>query len=146
MINLNKCTGSCNVLFPKERKHKNVKAFNMIPNKTEAKAMTQHISCDCKCKFNSTTCNSKQKRNKKTGQYECKNYCKCKKDYSWNLSTCICENSKYLKGVTVTPVTECVEVIIVIDIVSIKKSKYYSNKKDQYYSNKCYEYYFNRLS
>ena len=24
-----------------------------------------------------------------------KNYCNCKKDCSWNLSTCICENSNY---------------------------------------------------
>ena len=29
-------------------------------------------------------------------QCECKNYCTCKKDYSWNPSTCICENNKYL--------------------------------------------------
>ena len=26
----------------------------MMTNKNEAKAMTKHISCDCKCKFNST--------------------------------------------------------------------------------------------
>ena len=31
----------------------------MITNKGEAKAMTEHISFDYKCKFNSTTCNSK---------------------------------------------------------------------------------------
>ena len=35
MISLNKCTGSCNILYPKvcvpkETKHINVKAFNMI--------------------------------------------------------------------------------------------------------------------
>ena len=45
MISLNKCTGSCNVLPPKvcvsiETKDINVKAFNMIMNKREAKAMT----------------------------------------------------------------------------------------------------------
>ena len=79
MISLNKCTGSCNVLspkicVPKETKDINVKAFNMITNKNEAKAMTEHISCDCKCKFNSTTCNSNQKWNNKTCQCECKNY------------------------------------------------------------------------
>ena len=34
-----------------------VKALNMIRNKNESKAMAEHISCDCKCKFNSTTCN-----------------------------------------------------------------------------------------
>ena len=55
-----KCVGSCNVLSPKicvskETKDINAKAFNMITNKDEAKAMTVHISCDCKCKFDSTT-------------------------------------------------------------------------------------------
>ena len=66
MISLNKCTGSCSVLspkisVPKETKDINVKALNMITNKNEAKAMTEHISCDCKCKFNSTICNSNRK-------------------------------------------------------------------------------------
>ena len=42
-------TGSCNVLspkvcVPKETKDINIKAFNMITNKNEAKAMTKHIS------------------------------------------------------------------------------------------------------
>ena len=44
----------------KETKDINGKAFNMITNKIEAKKMTKHIACDCKCKFNSTTCNSNQ--------------------------------------------------------------------------------------
>ena len=87
MTSLNKCTGRCNVLFPKicvpkETKGINVKAFNMITNKNEAKAITKHISCDCKCKFSSTICNSNQKWNNETGQCECKNYLKCTKDYS----------------------------------------------------------------
>ena len=60
MISLNKCTGNCNVLspkmsVPKETKDIYVKAFNMVANKDEAKGMTQHILCDCKSKFNSTT-------------------------------------------------------------------------------------------
>ena len=49
------------------------------------KKMTKHISCDCKCKLKSN-----QKWNNKTCQCEYKNYYKCKKDYSWNPSTCIC--------------------------------------------------------
>ena len=73
MISLNKCTGSCNVLspkifVPKETKDINIKAFNMITNKNEVKAIEEHISCDCKCKFNSTICNSNQKLNNKTCQ------------------------------------------------------------------------------
>ena len=48
-------------VFRKKSKRHNVKVFNMITNKNEAKTMTKLISCDCKCKFNSTTCNSNQK-------------------------------------------------------------------------------------
>ena len=66
MIRLNKCTGICNVLSPKicapkETKDINVKAFNMIKNKNEAKAMTKHILCDFICKFSSITRNSNHK-------------------------------------------------------------------------------------
>ena len=48
MISLDKYTGSRNVLspkicLPKETKDINVKAFNMITNKNEAKTMTKHI-------------------------------------------------------------------------------------------------------
>ena len=76
--------------------------------------------CDCKCKFNSTACNSNQKWNNETCQCECKNYRTCKKDYIWNPSTCICENSKYLKSIPDTSVIECGEIISVMDIVSTK--------------------------
>ena len=112
MIVLNKCAGSCNVLslkmcVPKETKDINVKEVNMITNKDEAKAMTKQIPCECKCKFNSTTCNSKQKLNNKTCQCECKNYHKCEKDYGWNPITCICESNKYLKSAADTSVTDC---------------------------------------
>ena len=56
------CTGSCNVLSPKicvskETKGIYIKVFNLITNKNEDKAMTRHISCDCKCKFNCATFN-----------------------------------------------------------------------------------------
>ena len=104
MIGLIKCTGSYNVLsskicVPKETNNINVKAFNTITNKDEPKAMTEHISCDFKCNFNSTTSNSKQKWNNKTSQCECKSYHNCEKHYSWNPSTCIFKNSNYLKSV-----------------------------------------------
>ena len=85
MISINKSTGSCNVLSPKicvakETKDINVKAFNIITNKIETKAMTEHVLCDCKSKLNSTTCNPKQKWNNKTCQSECRNNRKCKND------------------------------------------------------------------
>ena len=74
-LTLNKCTGSFNVLspkicVPKETKDINRKAFNIMTIKNEAKSTTEHISCDCKCKFNGTTCNSNQKWNNKTCQCE----------------------------------------------------------------------------
>ena len=56
MSSLDNCIRSCNVLspkvcVPKVTKYINFKAFNMIANKNEAK---KRISCECKCKFNST--------------------------------------------------------------------------------------------
>ena len=46
----------------------------MITNKDETKAVTEHISCNCKYKFNSATCNSNQRWNNEKCQCECKNY------------------------------------------------------------------------
>ena len=37
-------------------KSKDLKLFNMITNRN--KSLIKHISCDCKCKFNSSTYNS----------------------------------------------------------------------------------------
>ena len=93
----------------------------MITNKDEAKAMTEQISCDCKCRFNSTICNSNRKWNNKKCQCECKNYHMCEKDYSLNRMTCICESSKYLKSVADTPVTACDEIVIVTNNLSTKR-------------------------
>ena len=131
MISLEKCNGSCNVLspkicVPKKTKDINVKLFNMLTNKHEAKTMTKHISCDCKCKFNSTTCSSNQKWKNKTCQCEFKNYCKRKTDYSWIISTCVCDKSKYLKSIADNSVITCDEIISVMGITTI--NKYYSNK------------------
>ena len=117
------------ICFPKETKDINGKAFNMITNKDEAKAMTEHISCGCKCKFNNTTCNSNQKWDDKTFQCECKNYLKFKKDYSWNRRICIFENCKYIKSIADNSATDCDEIIIVMDIVSREKTNTIPTKR-----------------
>ena len=39
------------------------------------------------------------------------------KDYSWNPSTCICENSTYLESTADTSAIECDEFIFVMDIL-----------------------------
>ena len=54
---------------------------------------------------------------------------KKKRDYSWNPSTCICENSKYLKSIVDTLVTECDKIVIVMDNVSTKKTNTIATKK-----------------
>ena len=54
MINLDKCRGSCNsvndlstkICDPSKTKDLDVKVFNMITNRNEAKTMVKHISCD----------------------------------------------------------------------------------------------------
>ena len=84
MISIDKCSESCNILslkiwVPKEARGINIKAFNMITNKNKDKKMRKHISCDRRCKFNSTTCNSSRKLDNKTCQCECKSYRTCKK-------------------------------------------------------------------
>ena len=117
------------ICVPKETKDINVKELNISKNKDEAKARTEHISCDCKCKFNRTICNLSQKQNNKTCQCECRNYCKCKKDDGWNRSTCICENSKYLTSIANTSATECNKIIFVMHIVSITKTNTIAIKK-----------------
>ena len=125
MISLNKCAVICNafsvkICVPTETKDINVKAFNIITSKNEAKAMLEHISCDCKCKFNRTICNLKQKWNNRTCQWECKNYHKYEKDYSSNPNTCVYENSRHLKSIADTSVPECDETIIFIDTIATK--------------------------
>ena len=59
MISLDKCMEVVlsyhqNYVFRRKTKDINVKVFNMITNKNEAKTITKYILCDCKCKFNST--------------------------------------------------------------------------------------------
>ena len=98
--------------------------------------MTKHISCDYKCKLNSSTCNSNKKWNNKTCQCECKNYCTCKKDYNWNSGTCICDNSKNSKSIDDTSAIVCDKMMSVMNIVLTKMTKNYSNKCYKYHTNK----------
>ena len=82
MISLDKYSKSCNsvddlckkICVPSKTKDVNVKVFNMITNRNEDKTLEKQISCDFKCKFNSTTCNSNQKLNNETCHCDCKNY------------------------------------------------------------------------
>ena len=78
MVSLDKCSGSCNsvgklsmrICVPSKTKDVDVKVFNMITNRNEAKLLVKHISCDCKWRLNSTTCNSYKKWSNETCQWE----------------------------------------------------------------------------
>ena len=70
-VNLDRCAGSCNTLndlsnklyVPNKTADLNLSAFSMIKRTNASKALTKHISCECKCKFDGRKCNSNQKRN-----------------------------------------------------------------------------------
>ena len=62
--------------------------------RNEVITLIKHISSDCKCKFDSTACNSNQKWNNDKCQCEGKKYRMCKKDYSWTPNAYISENTR----------------------------------------------------
>ena len=67
------------IYLPSKSKDVNVKVLNMIVKRNEAKNLVKHISCNCKCKFNRSICNSNQKWNNDSCQCKCKKYRACKK-------------------------------------------------------------------
>ena len=53
----------------------------MIASINESKTLTKHLSCECKCKFDETKCNSNQWWNNSKCQRECQKYHIFEKDY-----------------------------------------------------------------
>ena len=68
--------------------------------------------------------------------YECKNYQMCKENFSWNPSTCICKNGKYLGSSNDNSVIRCGKIISAVGNVSATVSSTVStnfcNKKVRY--------------
>ena len=126
MISLDIWNESCNVAddlytnicIPSKTKDVNVKACNLVTRINEAKTLVKHISYDFECKFNSATCNSSQKWNNNKCQCECKKYFTCKKRYSRNPGTCVCESCRYLKRIVDNSLIVCDEVINATNILS----------------------------
>ena len=58
-VKLDKCVGSCKILndlsnkvcVPDKTEDLNLTMFNMITGINESKTLTNHISCECKCRF-----------------------------------------------------------------------------------------------
>ena len=63
-----------------------------------------------------------QIKNSETCQCEYKIYRTCKKDYSSNPSTCVCENNEHLRSICDTSAIACDEIISGTDIESTKKT------------------------
>ena len=63
-------------------------------------------------------CSSNEKWNNDKCQCECKKYGTCKKDYRWNPSIYICDNSKRLQYIIDYSVVVCDETVYVMDTVS----------------------------
>ena len=100
-VNVDKCMGSCNTL--NDLSHRlyvpdKTEDFRIIRGINESRSLAKHISYKCRCKTylmpgeNVTPIKSGIMKH-----YQCKNYQMCKESYSWNSTTCICENGKYLR-------------------------------------------------
>ena len=87
----------------------------MITRIHEVKKLVKQIPGNCKFKFNSTTCNSDQKWDNKSCQYQFKNHRTCMEYYIWNPSRCIRENGKYLKSTADTSVIVCQQMLQTIN-------------------------------
>ena len=95
-------------MYSVSSKNVSVEPFNRIKRTYEGKTLIKHISYECKCKFDSTTCDSVQKYNNDIS------HCGVK-----NLRGCICENGRYLKIIANDSVIASDEIISITNSVSI---------------------------
>ena len=80
----------------------NLSVFNLITIINELRTLIKHISCKCKCKFDSKKCNSNPIWNNNKCQWDYKNQRKnVYKNGFWNLGLCSCENDKYLESIII---------------------------------------------
>ena len=105
---LDRCVGSSNTLndlsnkvcIPNKTEDLNLIVFNMFTGINESKTLKKHISCECKCKFDGTNCNSDQCWNNELLNKEL-----------LNPSTCSFKNGKYLASIMDDSAVTCDEVI-----------------------------------
>ena len=74
-------------------------SVQIITGISESKTLTKHISCECKCTFKGTKCDSDQWSNNDKCWCECMKRHICEKYYVCNTATCNYENGKYLASV-----------------------------------------------
>ena len=70
-VKTSKCSGSCNninnplakLCVPDVVKNVNVKVFNLLSGTNKKRCIEWYETCKCKCRFNSSVCNNKQRWN-----------------------------------------------------------------------------------
>ena len=130
-IKTSKCSGSCNninnpcakLCVPDVVKNFNVKLFNLVLGTNETRRIEWHETCKCKCRFNSSVCNNKQRWNDDKCRCECKELIdKGARDKGliWNPSNCECECYKLVERSSTEECTENIEETRLVEITSAK--------------------------
>ena len=83
------------ICVPNKIEDLNLSVFNILTGINEWKTLTNHISCECECRFDGRKCNSNQWWNNDKCQSDCKKHHVCEKDHVWNPAKSNCENGKY---------------------------------------------------
>ena len=118
-VKLDRCVRTCNTLndlsnkvcVPNKTEDLNLSVINMITGINESKALTKHMSCKYRCRFDGRKCISDQWWNDDKCWCECKKHHVCEKDYVWNPATCKYENGKYLASFMGDSAIMCNEII-----------------------------------
>ena len=105
-VKLDRCVGSCNTLndlsnkvcIPNKTEDLNLSVFNIITGLNESKALTKHISCKCKCRFDEKNVIQINGRITINVNISVKKFMYVKK-IVWNPATCNCENGKCLASI-----------------------------------------------
>ena len=82
-----------------------------LQEKKESNVLKKHISCECKCKFDSRKCKSNQKWNNDKCRCEFGKRNIFKKDRNWSPTEHSCKNGEYLASIIDDSVIMCAEII-----------------------------------
>ena len=104
-IKTSKCSSSCNnindpyakLCVPDVVKNMNINIFNLMSRTNGRRHVKWNETCYCKCRLDTSVCNSKQRWNKDKCRCECKELIDkriCDKGFTWNPSNCECECDK----------------------------------------------------
>ena len=79
-VKISKCSGSCNntnnpyakKCVPDAVEDVDTKVFNLVSRTNEARHIKLHKNCKCRCRFDTSVCNNKQRWNEDKCRCECK--------------------------------------------------------------------------